>query len=447
MRKYLFITSLVAILNFLGFFIFFRKLEIPFYIYLTAIIIPSVFILSSLFISKINLKAVKILLSVLLIIASIPIYLYFISTAVLIAVNAFSHEPLKKEEIILELGTREEEENFVKLNQLLNSFEQKVNLIEKKHGYIDDKLNSFNYNDNIIKKALESTRDERNKIINFLSNNRVSIPKQINLESLTVSKLLHFNKLELLEIKKMIETGNYEKGISRYISLWKMLENLTKIKNITLVYSVVIETMIDNTLEFYSSNSDSFNIEDIKSLSNTITNIDNNINKLFARAFATEYFRSKELLQVMNKIYPWPLLDYNKTMNRIHDFYNALITKAKNPTNKALEKADFNNESNFEMTFTLKDYIVNPIGNILLKSKLFLVGNLFYKEKLCKSKLRAFYYILNKDKGIDIPIDPLTEKKLTVKEYKDYYEVSTEYIEKDYNTNQSKHAFMFKVKK
>jgi len=467
MRKYFFVTGVIAFISFLISLIFLTKLHIPYYVYsidltflnyvyLIELIFTICFLLYYFYVNRISNRILKGFLSFVLFISSIPINLCFIAAIVLITVN-INFKPLKEEVVHLKIGTKQQEENYHKINKILDSFN---NQIAKYSGNesLHEKLNSFDYNNANIKKALAATKNQRNELMEFLSNNTISVPNSFeNSESkdgklpeyyLHISPLNTFIKLELVDIKRMINDNNYREGINRYLSLWRVVDKLYDTKNIAAIECTALNSILNRMIDFHSSNQAQINPSDIRGLSHTMMSIDKKIDELYVTAYSKEFlYRKDALLRQDSKEYIWPLFDYKRTLNMEYDVYNYQIGE--------INKPFYNRENIYESIKSypeleklikprnmLENNIINPIGKFFVS--LSVVGNSFVDpismKEIIKSKLKALSYILERRNEIAIPIDNLTGKKFIVKEFKDFYEISTEY------KNGGKPAFVYKVK-
>lgn len=410
----------------------FRFLIIYYAIFALAI---SLFFLYYFMIDKLKPRILKLITSIILILISIFIYLGLIVNAVFITANVVTWEPLQKEEISRDYD-KTLEQNYYQAEKALTQFEDKYNEITKKTPNLDDTFRSYDYKNKDALQVLNNTKTERDELRKLLSTKVISFPNPdlaakksyqekideiVLIKPIFKSPLKYFYKCELLDIKREFDNGNKELATERYITLWKGMDNLFDAKNTKLVDYMVRISCNVWLQKFYYDNYQMFD-RNLDELSKILLDIDKKMDNTFRSSVLGEYYQTEEILNVYRTYARWPYFDYNKTHNTVNEKYKRVIDNSNKPIDKIIsDTEDVNNDKGIFNRF------INPVGTLFVELLIPRLDGLAVSKEEFKSELRAMYYVINKDNSHEKPLDNLTGKKFIIKEYKDYYEISTEH--------------------
>ena len=369
---------------------------------------------------------------------------------VLVTANIVTMESLQKEEIFKD-DNKQLEHNYYEFEKVFIPFEKKFTKIEKENPNVYKLLKSFDYNNKDAAQILESTKTERDEILKILSTKIISIPspefsdKESYTENVNqivaiskISRIKTFYKYELLDIKRNLYMGDKKVAVSRYITLWKSIDNLYKSENDSLINYMIKIACSGILQEFYFDNQQMMDNNNIVDLSETLLSIDKNIDSSFQYSLKGEYVCMKELLKAVGTQAKWPFFDYNKTVNTFYRDYKTTIDMCNKPY-YALDKSS-ENTVNVDENNSILSNLINPIGTQLFEVlSLSSPKSMMEQKEIFKSKIRAMYFVINKGTNVEMPTDNLTGKKFIIKDYKGYYEISSQ-LKLD-----GKSAFTYKV--
>jgi hypothetical protein len=356
-----------------------RALE-PFWVFLVALI-PLVNFILSIFAQKLA-GLFKKLIIVLVMIISISINLTFLYALTLTILN-FPPEKSFNKDINIAPSDPKGELLFNELQPFFDRFNKKSN---SPNNNISDYINNKKPINSDILKMIKNTENERNEIINILSEAPFYMPSlqsdsESNLPPSNIGSLIFF-KLELANIKQLLEANKHDAAISKYVILWKCSNNLLLSKNQSLINSLIAKASLEALIDFYNNNHKFIKKQDMKRLNLNEKDICKNIEACMGQGYLTEYISySKHLKSIKFK---WPLFDYNKTILSIYDNFQYLANSAKLSSNPQIEDSSLK----YATTWSQRDLLINPIGTYYAKQSLSLYNGLNNSVYILKDKVR-----------------------------------------------------------
>lgn len=409
----------------------------PFLYYLCFIILIGLFFLCFFRLDKIRFTTLRRVISAIIIILSLFIYFALICDVVLITANLVTMEPLQKEEIYSD-SNKELEKNYYEYEKVVNQFNNKINQIADTIPNINDILDTYDYKNKDAEQLLKATKTERAELLNILCTKVISIPNPdlsdsknyqekieviLTKNTFNSTQLKNFYKCELLDINRNLYNENKQAAIGRYTDLWESIDNLYQAKNTNLISYMIRSAYTGILKKFYIDNQKMMVGYNLNDLSKVLLNIEKNTDSSFQSSLTGEYFGAKEILNASKDQVKWPFFDYNKTVNTFYKEFKTGIDNCSKPYYMLDKNTDLEEKKSIFAN------IINPIGNTYVNVLAPKTNVLIEHKERFKSDLRAMNYSINRNSDKEVPIDNLTGKKYVIKEYTEYYEISSEYNE------------------
>ncbi len=360
MKKFTFISGILALLVSL-FLIISLKFQIP--VFLTLAVPAFLFIYTF---QSGNLSGKK--LSLTARILSLSSIIIFLLSVIFMIINLPIGKPF--EEKLQKISAMpEKEENYNRINFRIKQLSIILNDNRSASNDFDALIDKYDYKSEIISKTLNDSLIVRSELVKLFTETPFSIPEKFYmdryLESTTESQAFYgprlsskyqyenhvsFFKLELTDIRKMFNSGEYEKGFTKYINLWKCEDVILSSNNISIDNILIFESTIKLLIEFYDSNQNTIKKHDMIKLLSLSENIESKLAQTFHRALSKEYEIACHNLSQLK--YNWPFLDYNKTSRLYHDMFVNIASKVDNIGNASSVS---HNTGNFKLQ--------NPVGN------------------------------------------------------------------------------------
>ncbi|KNY26507.1 DUF1617 family protein [Pseudobacteroides cellulosolvens] len=360
MKKFTFISGILALFVSL-FLIISLKFQIP--IYLTLAVPAFLFIYAF---KSSNLPDKKLSLTVsILSLASIVVFLMSVIFMILnLPVGKPFEQKLQRVSVL-----PEKEEIYNRINFRIKQLSITLDDNRNASKDFDDLVDKYDYNNEIISKTLNDSQIVRNELVKLFTEAAFSIPEKFYmdryLESAAESEAFYgprlsskyqfenhisFFKLELTDISKLFNSGDYDEGFMKYLNLWKCEDVFISSNNISIDNILIFESSIKLLIEFYNSNQNTLKKHDLTKLLSLSENIQNKMTQGFQRALSKEYEIASHNLSQLK--YNWPFLDYNKTSKLYHDMFVNIANKADNIGDS---NAVFPNTNDIKLK--------NPVGN------------------------------------------------------------------------------------
>jgi len=447
MKKYFFITGLIIIfINILVIYLFgIANFNFKNYISLAFFF---AFIFYYKYYNIVNTKFLKILKSV-LILFSIFIYFWIIFICGYMIIN-YPEEKKFEEKLILPHADKNWEENYYLLAEKLLEYQKKYQNKIK----IDKELIYQYRSEPAIESLLEKTYNDRKKIIDFIISNNITLPeKEINFYSVTPKSLEIMNifKLELIEITKYINEGNFDAAEEKYTKLWHFVQSNNN-SNLTMILYIVNTSCIDLLINFYF-NSEIKLLNSRNEIIDMIKSIDRTLEDKGKISFRYEYQYLRKILknndaeffkqfngltdQNLKFIFfnnGWPFYDQYKTWRIYHEIFYKLELLFQKPFYSLSD--GLKDYENFIKKNTEFSYFINPIGQLVLTFSTPCFSGAILKKEILKSKINLFLHILNSsDKELldNIPTDNLTGRPYKIIKNDASTIIKSECTDKNYN--------------
>lgn len=403
-------------------------------------VFPLIFLFSAIFYKKVSFLKNSVVKIILAIFTAIP----YIALLLFIAIGLF--HPAQKDfqaKLTPVSVSVQDVDSGKQLFTLLDEFAQKIDEDEKT---LIGNFDTTDLKNEKISALLDKTKDDREKIFQYIKSNSIAIPNDFSEVALTsftqelansdisLSDMVTIFKLELLEVNKLRFDGKNQEATDKYIKSWYKAKEVLSLKNTKLVDSLCHVAIVKLLGEYYYDNQDFFINYDLSEVAKLRDDIFNNLDNSFESAFTNEYAISKMSCDKAKDA--WPLYDTTMVQRKLDGLYYYMIQSLKNPQDNSLTYEEPIDTSSFNLI--MRPY--NAIGEILYSINVSMYSGIVSSIIKNKNAFSVYFYGMDKNNFQDIPINFATGEKLIVKDFPDRME-----IEAPYSTNPETTAQKFEI--
>ncbi|MFC1573758.1 hypothetical protein ACFL30_01080 [Candidatus Latescibacterota bacterium] len=391
------------------------------------------------------------LVNLILIVFSLPVYAALIVLLIYCAANFPPGSSFDKKVTIGKIP-QEEKDAFYRSLELHETFKAELDDHDGKIGIsLNNAFMNNPYDTLTVNRALDKTKAIRNTLLNFYSQNILSIPEEnytIDGEIPKYGSLINAVKSDILELSSLYGKEDYTAAYKKYIRLWKIVDNLSLGSQGAagiMINNVIVNSIFPGKLSIEQHCRISY--ENREELLEILTNIVKQTDANFVISLSVQAYVFNNILTDLKekpqnpdnfeglsqlifdkRSFRWPFYDLNKTL-QMNDDYNAEYIKfVSQPLYKI--KDDFSG-INSKIEIPEPSLIVNPVGSKMITYTLPKFTNLIIKKEILKSRLTALHYIIKSYNRKELeapPIDNLTGKPFIVIADDDSLEIKSEYV-------------------
>lgn len=386
-------------------------------------IIPALFLVLAIFYKKLGFLKSVISKIFLVLFTAIPylVLMFFILLCIVNYPPEGKFEPKLRPEVVSE----QEISAGKTLDNLLKEFENKIDTNEKA---LISKFEVTDFNKPDIIELLKKTESNRTEIFEFISKNSIAIPHIPDTESkyylssdsedytTNLPILVSMFKVGLLEVETLRTEEKHDEAVEKYISLWSNLADAYKLKNTYIIDALNLVAISKNLGDYFYDNQSFFASYDLTEIAKLKEDIIGNLDRAYRSGFANEYALFKTKLENSKDI--WPLMDKNKQLRKLDEYYYSLTEYEKNPLNDlSFEKPmDF---SSVKFSDLLKGYTGEVIFAISAEMFSGVSANIIQK----KNELSVYFYAMDRNNRQNVPKDYFSGEEFEVVDLPDCLEI------------------------
>jgi len=387
-------------------------------------IIPAVFLLVTIIYKKVAFLK-KTATRVFLILSTLIPYFVLVFYVSLCIINYPAEIPVEAK-LKAEYLTEQEIDAGNRLAKMIEEFDEKIAVSDQDLIRNSDIIDS---NKSTIVELIKRTSDDRKKVLEFINRNSIAIPntfdksRKLNFLSKSsdnsivhIRTLIIIYKLELFEVERFKTEKKYDQAVNKYISTWNNLANAYKIKNTDIIGALCLGTISQDLGEYFYNNQNIFLSYDFTDVTRLKEDIINNLDRTYKVGFSNEYISYMTMLGNSKNI--WPLMDKNKFLRRLDDYYYSSAESIKNPLDIVPyeESVDF---GAMEDPIFLKDYI----GEFLYTINEGVYSGISQNAIKQKNEISVYFYAMDKNNYQNVPRDYFTGEKIKINEFSDRIEI------------------------